>query len=112
MTSNTKSHFPTLIIKIDIDYKLKRAQKKWIEKEAAKLQPIQIIWKKTKRGIHIKLILTKPVSFWRSIEIRSHLHDDPQRIVYDILRYRAGAKMIDVLFDKKTHIKEIIQVPS
>lgn len=104
-------HFPTNIIKIDIDYKVKKGQRLWINKRVSELGGIFILDTRTKRGVHYKIKLKRKVPFWRTIEIRSLLHDDPQRIVYDILRYRAGAQMVDVLFDKKTHIKEIIRIP-
>ena len=107
-----KSHFPTRIIKIDIDYKIKKGQRIWLDKQIKILGGEFVLDTKTRRGVHFKIRLKKKVSFWRSIEIRTHLHDDPQRIVYDILRWSAGAQMVDVLFDKKTHIKEIIRVPT
>lgn len=57
--------------------------------------------KKTRNGWHIKVNLKKKVSFWRSIEIRYYCLDDPARCFYDIMRYRAGGKMIDTCFDVK-----------
>lgn len=60
--------------------------------------------KKTKHGWHIKVKLNKPVSFWRSIEIRYYCLDDTRRLFFDIMRYRSGSKIIDVCFDvKKTY---------
>jgi len=58
---------------------------------------------KTKRGYHIKIELTRKVSFWRSIEIRYYCMDDINRMFYDIMRYRLGAKIIDVCFDQKIY---------
>lgn len=57
--------------------------------------------KKTKHGWHIKVKLNKQVSFKRSIEIRHYCNDDNRRIVYDILRFWNGARLIDTCFDKK-----------
>jgi len=61
----------------------------------------------TRNGIHLKIYLPRKITFWRCIELRSLLHDDPKRIVFDILRYRSGAKMIDVLWDSKRFVKEL-----
>lgn len=59
----------------------------------------------TKHGHHIKIYLKKSVSFWRSIEIRYYCMDDIKRMFYDIMRYRTGAKIIDVCFDLKKTFK-------
>lgn len=57
--------------------------------------------RRTKRGHHIKITLPRKVGFWRSIEIRYWVGDDPRRMFYDIMRHKTGGRMIDTLFDSK-----------
>lgn len=70
-------------------------------KKCEKFGEIYADKKSTNDGWHIKVILKRKVSFWRSIEIRSYCGDDPKRCFYDIMRYRAGSKMVDTCFDIK-----------
>lgn len=65
---------------------------------------------KTRKGYHAKILLSSRISFWTSIELRDYLGDDSTRMIKDVLRYRAGARMIDVLFDKKTYINETVEL--
>lgn len=55
----------------------------------------------TRRGWHLKVVLPRKVGFWRTIEIRYFVGDDPRRMFYDIMRHRTGGRMVDTLFDFK-----------
>lgn len=55
----------------------------------------------TRRGQHLKVCLPRKVGFWRAIEIRYWVGDDPRRMFYDIMRHHTGGKMVDTLFDSK-----------
>lgn len=55
----------------------------------------------TKRGYHLKIYLPRQVGFWRTIEIRYFVGDDPRRMFYDIARHHSGGRMLDTLFDVK-----------
>lgn len=57
--------------------------------------------RKTKRGWHLKVCLPRKVGFWRAIEIRYYVGDDPRRMFYDIMRHHTGGRMVDTLFDSK-----------
>ncbi len=94
---------------IDLDrYTTKKKFKKIVsfsEERCLKFGDI-IHSKPTKHGHHIKIKLTRQVSFWRSIEIRYYCCDDIKRMFYDIMRYRKGGKMIDTCFDIKKYLNK------
>ena len=98
----------TKIIKIDWDFFPTDNQLNLLSNRAHNLKLTCLESVLTKNGVHFEFLSNKLMRFWRTIEIRDYLNDDPKRMIKDVLRYRAGAKMIDVLFDKKTKIKEVI----
>ena len=101
------ANWSTKTIKIDWDFSPTKDMVNWLyTKSYSDLRAEKIMMNYTRHGIHLEIILPHKISFWRSIELRSLFHDDPKRIVFDILRHRAGAKMIDALWDKKTKIKQ------
>jgi len=61
----------------------------------------------TARGHHLKLTLPRKVGFWRTIELRYFIGDDPRRMFYDIMRHRNGGYMVDTLFDFKAEFVPI-----
>ena len=103
-------NFKTKVIGVDVDfYTESKATREiflnCIRKKAAVYGRI-VHERKTKRGHHFKIKLKKQVGFWRSIEIRYTLDDDEKRMFYDIMRYRSGAQMIDILYDIKRPYKK------
>jgi len=56
----------------------------------------------TKKGFHIKIRLSRPVSHDQALDIRRLLCDDPKRLEYDEFRLRVGdLDSFDTLFDWK-----------
>ena len=96
------------IIGIDIDFytRSKKKQKQYLANLRERIFPFGVIIhdKPSQHGHHFKVKLNRKVSFWRSIEIRYYLQDDIKRLFYDIMRYRAGSKMYDILYDKKVYL--------
>lgn len=62
----------------------------------------------TKHGHHFRIHLEKPVNFWDSIYLRKFLQDDIKRMFYDIMRYKHGLKIQDVLWQKKTYLRDAV----
>jgi len=59
----------------------------------------------TAGGHHFRFKLKYKITYWQSFFLRFKLHDDHTRLLMDILRHHAGAKNVDVLFDKKDRIQ-------
>lgn len=93
----------TICIDLDNYAKTQKLFDEFVLKTSIRCQKFGIITQslKTKHGHHIKIKLIRQVSFKRSIEIRHYCHDDNRRIVFDVLRFWNGARMIDTCFDKK-----------
>lgn len=66
----------------------------------------------SKNGWHYDVILKKQVTVWQSFYLRYWFGDDHLRLLLDILRWHKmhNAKVLDILFDKKTYIEEMIKL--
>lgn len=82
--------------------------KKFVKRAEARAQEFGYVVesKATKKGHHLKVLLHRPLGFWRCVELRYYIGDDPRRLFYDVMRHRTGGKMIDTLFDKKEVAKK------
>ena len=65
----------------------------------------------SRSGYHVWILLSQPRPFWDHVQIRLYLFDDPRRILFDIIRYRAGRlNIVDTLWNKKTDLRPNLRI--
>lgn len=95
-------------IGVDVDTKNKRTIQDITNRIKRYYNYNSHIKKQSKRGYHFIVQLKNPISVRASFQARYFLQDDKHRILRDMIRWDIfhDIKLIDVLFDRKTHIKE------